>query len=68
MDRMVQRNILAMSGRAVGAAGDVNTLLDKTGTITDGNRMATARPDRRALHGLKTVTAGRKREGASVWL
>jgi potassium-transporting ATPase ATP-binding subunit len=43
MDRMVQRNILAMSGRAVEAAGDVNTLLlDKTGTITYGNRMATA--------------------------
>ena len=43
MDRMVQRNVLAMSGRAVEAAGDVATLLlDKTGTITLGNRQATA--------------------------
>ena len=42
MDRMVQRNVLAMSGRAVEAAGDVQTLLlDKTGTITIGNREAT---------------------------
>uniref|UniRef100_UPI0021BEBE36 potassium-transporting ATPase subunit KdpB n=1 Tax=Frankia tisae TaxID=2950104 RepID=UPI0021BEBE36 len=41
MDRLVQRNVLAMSGRAVEAAGDVNTLLlDKTGTITFGNRQA----------------------------
>ncbi len=43
IDRVLQRNVLAMSGRAVEAAGDVNTLLlDKTGTITIGNRMATA--------------------------
>jgi len=43
MDRLVQRNVLAMSGRAVEAAGDVQTLLlDKTGTITLGNRMASA--------------------------
>ena len=43
MDRMVQRNVLATSGRAVEAAGDVDVLLlDKTGTITMGNRMATA--------------------------
>lgn len=43
MDRLVQRNVLAMSGRAVEAAGDVNTLLlDKTGTITYGNRQAAA--------------------------
>ena len=42
MDRLVQRNVLAMSGRAVEAAGDVQTLLlDKTGTITLGNRQAT---------------------------
>jgi K+-transporting ATPase ATPase B chain len=42
MDRLVQHNVLAMSGRAVEAAGDVNTLLlDKTGTITFGNRRAT---------------------------
>src|SRR6201986_2950055 len=49
MDRLVQYNVLAMSGRAVEAAGDVNTLLlDKTGTITLGNRQATefiAAPD-----------------------
>ena len=43
MDRLVQRNVLATSGRAVEAAGDVDTLLlDKTGTITFGNRRATA--------------------------
>ncbi len=43
MDRLVQHNVLAMSGRAVEAAGDVNTLLlDKTGTITLGNRQASA--------------------------
>nr|AIU93722.1 hypothetical protein LRS1606.288 [Rhodococcus sp. NS1] len=43
MDRLVQRNVLAMSGRAVEAAGDIDTLLlDKTGTITYGNRRATA--------------------------
>ena len=42
MDRLLQKNVLAMSGRAVEAAGDVNVLLlDKTGTITLGNRMAT---------------------------
>jgi K+-transporting ATPase ATPase B chain len=41
MDRLVQHNVLAMSGRAVEAAGDINTLLlDKTGTITLGNRQA----------------------------
>ncbi len=41
MDRLIQRNVIAMSGRAVEAAGDVNTLLlDKTGTITLGNRQA----------------------------
>ncbi|MHB8328662.1 MAG: potassium-transporting ATPase subunit KdpB [Acidimicrobiales bacterium] len=43
MDRLVQKNVLAMSGRAVEAAGDVQTLLlDKTGTITLGNRMASS--------------------------
>jgi potassium-transporting ATPase ATP-binding subunit len=43
MDRLVQHNVLAMSGRAVEAAGDVHTLLlDKTGTITLGNRQASA--------------------------
>ncbi|MGB3352577.1 MAG: potassium-transporting ATPase subunit KdpB, partial [Mycobacterium sp.] len=50
MDRLVQRNVLAMSGRAVEAAGDVNTLLlDKTGTITLGNRQAA---DFVTLHGV----------------
>ena len=43
IDRLIQRNVVAMSGRAVEAAGDINLLiLDKTGTITMGNRMATA--------------------------
>ncbi len=43
MDRLLQKNVLAMSGRAVEAAGDIDVLLlDKTGTITLGNRMATA--------------------------
>ena len=43
MDRLLRKNVLAMSGRAVEAAGDVDTLLlDKTGTITLGNRLATA--------------------------
>ncbi|GAA1001319.1 potassium-transporting ATPase subunit KdpB [Nocardiopsis tropica] len=43
MDRLVQRNVIAKSGRAVEAAGDVSTLLlDKTGTITHGNRRATS--------------------------
>jgi K+-transporting ATPase ATPase B chain len=43
MDRMIQKNVIAMSGRAVEAAGDVDVLLlDKTGTITLGNRQATA--------------------------
>src|SRR5205085_3691254 len=42
MDRLLRKNVLAMSGRAVEAAGDVDVLLlDKTGTITLGNRMAT---------------------------
>ena len=53
MDRLVQRNVLAMSGRAVEAAGDVNTLLlDKTGTITLGNRQAA---DFVPLPGVSTV-------------
>jgi K+-transporting ATPase ATPase B chain len=42
MDRLIRKNVIAMSGRAIEAAGDVDTLLlDKTGTITHGNRMAT---------------------------
>ena len=59
MDRLVQRNVLAMSGRAVEAAGDIDTLLmDKTGTITYGNRRATA------LHpapGVDRARPGRRR-------
>jgi K+-transporting ATPase ATPase B chain len=51
MDRLIQQNVIAVSGRAVEAAGDVNTLLlDKTGTITLGNRQATA------FHALAGVT------------
>ena len=43
MDRLIRKNVIAMSGRAIEAAGDVDVLLlDKTGTITMGNRMATA--------------------------
>src|SRR2546429_512653 len=47
MDRVMQHNVLAMSGKAAEASGDVNTLLlDKTGTITLGNRQAVeSRPD-----------------------
>ena len=51
MDRLVRFNVLAMSGRAVEAAGDVDTLLlDKTGTITLGNRQATAFRPIRGVH------------------
>ena len=51
MDRLVQRNVLATSGRAVEAAGDVSTLLlDKTGTITFGNRQATELLPGRLVH------------------
>ncbi|UIJ34119.1 potassium-transporting ATPase subunit KdpB [Allobranchiibius sp. GilTou73] len=57
MDRLVQRNVLAMSGRAVEAAGDISTLLlDKTGTITLGNRQAT---DIRAMKGADTAQVQR---------
>ena len=61
MDRLVRFNVLAMSGRAVEAAGDVDTLLlDKTGTITLGNRQATAfRP------GARRHRAGTGRRGAA---
>ena len=73
MDRLVQRNVLAMSGRAVEAAGDVHTLLlDKTGTITLGNRQATeflplpgvteARDRRRRA----AVIAGRRDAGGAI--
>ncbi|MGW6377286.1 potassium-transporting ATPase subunit KdpB [Rhodococcus sp. NPDC055112] len=61
MDRLVQRNVLAMSGRAVEAAGDIDTLLmDKTGTITYGNRRATA------LHPAPGVIAGELAEAARL--
>ena len=72
MDRLVRRNVLAMSGRAVEAAGDVNTLLlDKTGTITFGARQAAEfrpapgvaeeRPGRRGA----AVEPGRRDPGGS---
>ena len=58
MDRLVQHNVLAMSGRAVEAAGDVHTLLlDKTGTITLGNRQAT---EFLPLPGVTEAGAGRR--------
>ncbi|MBA6099357.1 potassium-transporting ATPase subunit KdpB [Pseudomonas juntendi] len=59
MDRLVRLNVIARSGRAVEAAGDVHTLmLDKTGTITFGNRRCSA------LHAAPGVTAGELGEGA----
>ena len=62
MDRLVQRNVLAMSGRAVEAAGDVHTLLlDKTGTITLGNRQATE-----FIAAAGRDRAGDRRRGAAV--
>ena len=68
MDRLVQHNVLAMSGRAVEAAGDVHTLLlDKTGTITLGNRQATEfaaaagrRPTRELADAAQLAVAGRR--------
>ncbi len=61
MDRLVQRNVLAMSGRAVEAAGDVNTLLlDKTGTITLGNRQAAE------FHPVDGVTEDRLADAAQL--
>ena len=74
MDRLVQRNVLAMSGRAVEAAGDVNTLLlDKTGTITLGNRQAAAfvplrgvRPEKLADAAQLSSLADETPEGRSV--
>ncbi|BBY34571.1 potassium-transporting ATPase subunit B [Mycolicibacter minnesotensis] len=61
MDRLVQRNVLAMSGRAVEAAGDVNTLLlDKTGTITLGNRQASE------FHPLTGVTEAELADAAQL--
>src|SRR2546421_985542 len=74
MDRLIQHNVLAMSGRAVEAAGDVNTLLlDKTGTITLGNRQAAAfipvdgvSPDQLADAGQLSSLADETPEGRSV--
>jgi K+-transporting ATPase ATPase B chain len=74
MDRLVQRNVLAMSGRAVEAAGDCSTLLlDKTGTITFGNRQATALhaahgidPQRLAEVALLSSLADETPEGRSI--
>ncbi|MEV0189585.1 potassium-transporting ATPase subunit KdpB [Kitasatospora purpeofusca] len=61
MDRLVQRNVIALSGRAVEAAGDVDVLLlDKTGTITHGNRRATA------LHPLPGATVEQLAEAARL--
>ena len=61
MDRMIQRNVLATSGRAVEAAGDIDVLLlDKTGTITLGNRMATA------FHPAPRITAERLADAAQL--
>ena len=63
MDRVLQRNVLAMSGRAVEAAGDVDVLLlDKTGTITLGNRMAVA------FHPAPGVSAERSRRIGAIEL
>ncbi len=62
MDRLVRFNVLAMSGRAVEAAGDVDTLLlDKTGTITLGNRQATEFPSGRGRHRAGTGRCGAAR-------
>ncbi|MEU8634308.1 potassium-transporting ATPase subunit KdpB [Amycolatopsis sp. NPDC048633] len=74
MDRLVQRNVLATSGRAVEAAGDVSTLLlDKTGTITFGNRRATelipvgsSTPDELARAARLASLADETPEGRSV--
>jgi len=74
MDRLVQRNVLAMSGRAVEAAGDVNTLLlDKTGTITIGNREArefipvgAVGPDELAVAAQLSSLADETPEGRSI--
>ena len=74
MDRLVQRNVLAMSGRAVEAAGDINTLLlDKTGTITLGNRQASefvpvgaTTPDQLANAAQLSSLADETPEGRSV--
>jgi potassium-transporting ATPase ATP-binding subunit len=74
MDRLLKVNVLATSGRAVEAAGDVDTLLlDKTGTITHGNRMATevipapgVRPERALQAALMASLADETPEGRSI--
>jgi K+-transporting ATPase ATPase B chain len=74
MDRLVQRNVLAMSGRAVEAAGDVDTLLlDKTGTVTFGNRLAAefipvggAQMDRLVAAAVESSLGDETPEGRSV--
>ena len=71
MDRLIQANVIAKSGRAVEAAGDVNVLLlDKTGTITYGNRQATAflgvSPKRLAEAALLSSLADETPEGKSI--
>jgi K+-transporting ATPase ATPase B chain len=74
MDRLLQRNVLAMSGRAVEAAGDIDVLLlDKTGTITLGNRMASefvpapgVRPSRLADAAQLASLADETPEGRSI--
>jgi K+-transporting ATPase ATPase B chain len=74
MDRMVQRNVLAMSGKAVETAGDIDTLLlDKTGTITFGNRLASEfipvgghSEKEVALAALKSSLADETPEGRSI--
>jgi len=74
MDRVLQRNVIAMSGKAVEAAGDVDVLLlDKTGTITLGNRMATAflpapnvKPERLAEASHLASLADETPEGRSI--
>ena len=74
MDRLVQHNVLAMSGRAVEAAGDVDVLLlDKTGTITFGNRMASefipapgVTPEQIAMAALRSSLADDTPEGKSI--
>jgi potassium-transporting ATPase ATP-binding subunit len=64
MDRMIQQNVVAMSGRAVEAAGDVNTLLlDKTGTITLGNRQAV---EFHAMPGVEVHSLGDRAQLASL--
>ncbi|MFN8591733.1 MAG: potassium-transporting ATPase subunit KdpB [Thermomicrobiales bacterium] len=74
MDRLVQHNVLAMSGRAVEAAGDVDVLLlDKTGTITYGSRMAAefipapgVRPEELTAAALRSSLADETPEGKSI--